>query len=115
MLKKRIIIATIIGFLCGIICWKLATSNGVLPFGVSLSMILGRTLLGFGIGISCLKLSWWLHGLILGVIFSIPMAFGSLMVPENAIFIFIGTIVLGAIYGIIIELVTSVLFKARQS
>ena len=115
MLTKRIMIASIMGVICGIVCWKLASSDGDLAWTISISIILGRMLLGFGIGISAWKMSWWLHGIVMGAIFSIPMAFGSLMNNEQAFFIFIGTIVMGIIYGLIIELVTSVLFKAKQA
>ena len=106
MFTKRMIIATIMGVVSGIVCWRLSTSGGqVMHWSIATSTVLGRVLLGFGIGISAWKLAWWLHGLVLGVIFSIPMAFSSLMAPEQALFVFIGTIVMGAIYGIVIELV----------
>jgi ABC-type multidrug transport system permease subunit len=115
MSVKRVLIATFVGFLCGLICWKMASSNGPMQWQLSVSIILTRTLLGFGIGISSWKLSWWLHGIILGIIFSIPMAFSAMMAPSDQMFIFWGTIIMGAIYGVIIELVTSVIFKARLS
>ena len=115
MSTKRIIIATIMGAICGIICWKMASSNGELPAAIAASIFFSRVLLGFGIGISAWKMSWWLHGIIMGVIFSIPGAFGGLASPEQAVFIFVGTIGMGVIYGVVIELVTTVLFKAKQA
>jgi len=109
---KRIIIATIIGFICGFICMTLASSDPSQPvsLGLKLSIIFSRGITGFMIGISALKLKWWLHGIILGIVGSIPMAFPIMDDPS----IMIGTFVMGIIYGFIIELVTSILFKAKQ-
>jgi hypothetical protein len=111
--SKRVIIATICGIICGFICLGLASSNpdptAQLTTVVKLSIVLGRTMLGFTIAISALRLSWWLHGIVLGIICSIPMAIPVL--PDMNIFV--GTFVMGIIYGVLIELVTSVLFKAK--
>jgi hypothetical protein len=53
----------------------------------------------------------------MGLIFSLPLAFGVLMAPDNPDFsrtsMFISTIVMGMIYGLLIELITTVLFKAK--
>jgi len=46
------------------------------------------------------------------------MAFGAMLAPENPDYnhqmIFISSLVMGVIYGFLIELITSVVFKARQ-
>ena len=115
MNTKRVIIATIMGAICGIICCQLASSNNQLAWSLTASIFFSRVLLGFGIGISNWKMSWWLHGIIMGIIFSIPGAFGGLSSPDQAVFIFVGTIGMGVIYGVVIELVTSILFKASQA
>lgn len=111
---KRVIIATICGIIFGFVCLGLASSNphpeGVLTLTVKLNIILSRTFLGFMIGISALRLNWWLHGIVLGIISSIPMAVAVMDKPS----IMIGTFVMGIIYGVLIELITSVLFKAKQ-
>jgi hypothetical protein len=53
----------------------------------------------------------------MGMIFSFPLAFSGLMAPDNPQYskagMFAMTVVLGMIYGFLIELVTSVIFKAR--
>jgi hypothetical protein len=112
--SKRIVIATICGLICGFICMALASSNPdpatSVSTGLKLSIVLGRTLLGFTIGISALRMSWWLHGISLGIITSMPMAFPIL----DQMPLFIGTFVMGMVYGLLIELVTSVLFKAKS-
>jgi hypothetical protein len=52
---------------------------------------------------------WWLHGIVLGLVASIPMAIPVLHDPK----IYIGTFVMGALYGFLTELITSLLFKAK--
>jgi len=110
--KRRLLIATIFGVISGLICWRLSSSGGPQPWFFALSTILARTLIGFAIGISILKMKWWLHGIIMGFIFSLPMAFQGFYVPGKEMFIFLGTIVMGIIYGFFIELFTTVVFKA---
>jgi hypothetical protein len=116
---KRLIIATISGVVFGFVCFGLASvSPEPLQWQVAVQIILSRTLIGFAIGISRFNFGHWtLHGLIFGLIFSLPLAFSGLMAPENPeyslIGMFIGTVVLGMIYGLLIELITTVLFKAK--
>jgi len=116
---KRIIIATLSGVLFGFVCFGLASSApGELAWPVAIEIIVSRTLIGFAIGISCLSLGHWpLHGLIMGMIFSFPLAFSGLMAPENPEFskvsMFIWTIIFGMIYGVLIEVITSLFFKAK--
>ena len=113
---KRVTIATIFGVICGFICMFLASSDGQLPWALSVSIVTGRTLIGIAIGISALKMKWWLHGPIMGVIFSIPMGFSSMLgagVKFSPAMLFTMTVVMGLIYGFIIELFTTVVFKAK--
>jgi len=115
---KRVIIATLSGVLCGFVCFRLASSGGILPAAIALQIITSRTLIGLAIGISCLRLGHWsIHGLVLGALFSVPLAFSGLMAPDNPEFskssMFVMTIVMGVIYGLVIEVITSLLFKAR--
>jgi len=65
--------------------------------------------MGFTIGVSALRLGWWLHGIVIGIIASIPMAFSVLDKTD----ILISTIIMGLIYGFLTELITSILFKAK--
>jgi hypothetical protein len=110
--RKRLFIATIFGVVSGLVCWILASSEGPTPWFFALSTILSRTLIGFAIGISVLKVRWWLHGITMGMVFSIPMALQGFYVPGKEAFIFLGTIIMGIIYGFFIELFTTVVFKA---
>ena len=110
---KRVIIATICGFFFGLVCMYMASSNPDAAEPLSTAMkwtiIFSRTLMGFTIGVSALRLSWWLHGLFIGAIGSLPMIFPVMDRPA----IIAGTLVMGMIYGLLTELITSVLFKAR--
>ena len=116
---KRIIVATLSGVLFGFVCFGLASSApGELAWPVALQIIVSRTLIGFAIGISCISLGHWsLHGLVMGTIFSLPLAFSGLMAPESPEYskagMFIWTIVLGMLYGLLIEVITSLFFKAK--
>jgi len=118
--RKRIIIATLSGVIFGFVCFGLASSGPTeLPWPVILQIITSRTLIGFAIGISCLSLGHWsIHGLIMGMIFSFPLAFSGLMAPDNPEFtkvsMFVWTIVLGMVYGLLIEVITSFLFRAKM-
>jgi len=111
---KRVLIATSCGLLFGLVCMGFASSNPEsaesLSSIVKWNIVLSRTLMGFMIGISALRLNWWLHGIVLGFISSIPMA----VAVWGRFDIMIGTFVMGMIYGLLTELITSVLFKAKS-
>ncbi len=117
---KRLIIATLSGLLFGFVCFGFACSGGnEIEEWLGLTIIAGRTLLGFGIGISRFPMKHWaIHGIVMGLIFSIPAALGAMMGPEDPamspMMIAISTVVMGLIYGFLIELITTVIFKAKQ-
>jgi K+-transporting ATPase c subunit len=109
---KRVVIATICGVIFGFVCLMLASSNpNPLPNMAKWQIVLGRTMLGFVIGISALRLNWWLHGIVLGFILSIPMAIPVL----NDMKIAVGTMVMGMIYGFLTELIATIIFKAKAA
>ncbi len=118
-LGKRVTIATLSGILFGFVCYGLASSGpAAVPGAVAWQLITSRMLIGFGIGISRLRMGHWsVHGVVLGLLFSVPLAIGSLMAPDSPEFnkgmMFFWTIVMGGIYGFLIELITSVLLKAK--
>ena len=117
---KRIIVATVAGFVLGWICVGFASGGGcqALPLPAMLQILASRTLIGFAIGISCLQLYHWsIHGLVMGAIFSVPLAFGGLMAPENpecsSCAILFCTILMGMLYGLLIEVVATVICKTK--
>jgi hypothetical protein len=116
---KRVTVATLSGVLFGCVCYGFASMGpGELAWPVAVQIIASRTLIGFAIGISCLTIVHWsVHGLLMGVIFSIPLAFSGLMAPASPDYstteMFVWTIVLGMVYGLLIEVITSAIFKAK--
>src|SRR3990172_4515257 len=108
------------GFLTGFICYALASgSPGLLPTPIALQIILSRALAGFVIGISIFRMGHWLiHGAVIGALFSLPLAFSGLMAPGSPEFskttMFAMTLAIGLIYGLLIEFVTTVLFKEKM-
>lgn len=118
--KKRLTVATLSGLGFGFVCYGLASSSGNLPMPIAYQIISERTLIGLAIGISVLKLGHWsLHGLVMGFIFSLPLAFSGLMAPDNPEFsrsaMFVWTIVLGMIYGLLTEVITTKVFRAGRA
>jgi|WetSurSiteA1Bulk_404760.scaffolds.fasta_scaffold254165_1 hypothetical protein len=115
---KRFIVATLSGVLFGFVCFGLASSGPrPLAWPIAVQIILSRTLIGVAIGISRFRFGHWaVHGLVMGLLFSLPLAFGGYMAPENPDFskdlMFFWSLALGTIYGLLIELITTVLFKA---
>jgi hypothetical protein len=120
MKTKRLVISTLLGLVFGFVCYGFASSGqNEISIILALNIILGRTLIGVAIGISRFSCKHWsLHGIIMGFVFSLPAGFGAMLGPENPEFsqtmMLVSTIVMGIIYGFLIELITSVLFKARQ-
>ena len=117
MSYKRAYIANLMGVLAGIACCLLSSSGDPIPLKVLANIFAGRVLIGFVIGISAWKMPWALHGSLMGLIVGIPSALGAMMStnPEFGKYeMFFMTLVMGIIYGFIIELVTSVFFKAKQ-
>lgn len=115
---KRLLIATVSGLLFGFVCFGFACSSGEMPLAVTLQIVASRALIGFAIGISVLNIHWSLHGILMGILFSLPLGFSTLMAPESPEMtkevLFISTIVMGVIYGLLIELITTVFFKAKR-
>ena len=116
---KRLIISTILGLIAGLVCYTFASSgSGEVGLYLTLNIIFARMLIGFGIGISRIKMGHWaIHGLVMGLIFSLPFGFGAMM-GDNPDFtpwsMFLSSVVMGGIYGVVIELITTLVFKARQ-
>lgn len=112
--SKRVVLATLFGFVFGFVCMWLATAKpdaAPLANGIRLSIIMSRALMGFMIGISALRLKWYLHGIILGAVGSIPMAVATIDDPTIAV----SSIVMGIVYGLLIELLTSLVFKSKPA
>ena len=110
---KRVVIATLCGSLFGVICTSLASTNpeSEVSWQIQMTILFSRTLMGFTIGISAFKMRWWLHGIVIGFVTSIPM---TITVMDRTD-IFIGTFVMGMIFGLLTELITTKLFKEKAA
>lgn len=117
MTFKRLYIATLMGVLAGVVCCLMSSSGGPLSLKLLANIFTSRVLIGFVIGISAWKMPWGIHGPLMGLIVGVPAALGAMMgsSPQFGKYeMFFWTLVMGMIYGFVIELVTSRLFKAKQ-
>ncbi len=113
---KRILVATITGLVFGALCYLMLLQSHpstIIPWSGMLAVILSRGVLGFAIGVSACRVNWWLHGIVMGFIFSLPGAFGVVWLGFGRPSL-VWVLILGIIFGFLVELVTSVLFKARM-
>jgi hypothetical protein len=113
---KRVFIATVFGIIAGIICNFLGGlyTEGEITTMLYIYTLANRALIGFVIGISAYKIHWTPHGILMGLIVSIPFTIGTLLGEVAVAFSLIGiliTLMLNAAYGFMIELFTSVVFK----
>ena len=119
MKTKRLVIATLLGLVFGGVCfWFASSGGGEISEILAANIIIGRMLIGVAIGISRFPMKHWaIHGSVMGFVFSIPAGLGAMLGgnPEfSANMMLISTIVMGVIYGFLIELITSVVFKAKM-
>ena len=109
---KRTFWATLLGVIFGIICGFLGKRSGVPMDKVAWAgIIMNRALIGFVIGISGWKINYLLHGILLGFIISLGLSIYPLFTPHA----FKGFIMLsigGIVWGFLIELLTTKVFKA---
>jgi hypothetical protein len=98
---KRLIIATVLGILCGLFCMYGTITKFPGEFGtlMLIGIVYNRTLIGIVIGISDnIDLHPALRGAIIGIVVSMAMAI------FNAAWIVVG---FGLVYGVLIDVVTS--------
>jgi len=74
-------------------------------------ILANRTLIGFVIGVSPFRMYRAFHGIMMGTIVGLPFAAGCLL-EQNNLETALAALVLGAVYGLIVELFTTVVFKA---
>ena len=108
---RRLGISTLLGIVMGLLCWMGGAKAGLaFTGGMVAGTILNRAFIGFVIGISALNWQYLAHGAVIGVIGSLPMAAFS---PNTRGSVMI--LVAGAIWGLLIELITTKVFKAPMS
>lgn len=110
--QKRVICTTIWGIIFGFIFWTLSMRCWPAPASGIVSFILLYAVMGFVIGISAWRIRWWIHGFLMGLIISLPSGFGAAIWKGCGWFIPI--VVTGIVVGFLIELLTTVAFKAEM-
>ena len=116
MYAKRFWLCLILGIIAGLICaWTgYAHTPEEIRTMVFLTAVLNRAFIGFVLGVSAWKMGWALHGIVIGLIGTLPMSFPLLFSAQAGIFPFISYTIAGIVWGFLIELVTSVVFKAKM-
>ena len=114
MNKKRIIIATTIGLLCGLFCVygtmmmvdKGELDSQLVTMGFLAFIVFNRMLIGFVIGVGDkIKLNCVLRGALIGAVVSLMMGIFSLLKGDIAdTLVVIG---FGVVYGIIVDVVAT--------
>jgi hypothetical protein len=110
MNTKRIAIAAVFGLVCGCICLALGHFLGKAEVTLLwvLSGLVNRTAMGFAIGTSGVKGNVFVRGAIYGLVLSVGPALASGFGADK----FIPYCVAGTIYGVLIDALTSKVFKA---
>ncbi|MFX1589734.1 MAG: hypothetical protein ACFFC1_16415 [Promethearchaeota archaeon] len=108
---KRIVVSVIFGIIAGFICFIGALLLG-LPIDVLrfIVILVNRTLIGFVIGISRLRMNWVLHGILIGEVVGLPFFLYDITMGVDLIIV-IGVLFINALFGIMIEFFTTVVFK----
>jgi hypothetical protein len=113
MENKRLLICTLGGIIAGIIC----STGGLLSGNISeftffaiAPAFFNRLMLGFIIGISCLKLNYLFHGMVMGLSVSLITSIPFLEANIKGFMFFT---IAGIIYGLLIELFATKVFKAK--
>ncbi len=108
MNTKRIVIASALGFMFGIICLMLDRFVGTGRISIP-SALFNRTLMGSVIGTTGVTANAWLRGGIYGLLLSVGPALAGAFAPPTLV----PYCVAGTIYGVLIDGLTSQAFKAR--
>jgi hypothetical protein len=111
---NRIAIATILGVIAGAACMLGLMSMGVRMTAIlAIWILLNRTVMGFVIGISGLRLHWAFHGPLMGLIVGSIFSYAAFLMHQPTLVV-AGTLVGSLIFGFLIELFTTVVFKRPQ-
>ncbi len=114
MSKKRLIICIIGGIVAAFLCVMGMKSSGRIELSTSIMMasIGNRILIGFVIGVSSWKINYLLHGTLIGLI--VTLSSSLVMLPDNMSGFWMYTIA-GLVYGLLIELFATKVFKAPMA
>jgi len=112
-MTKRVIITTILGLIAGILCYIGTKSSTQIEYNLAMTIenIFNRMIIGFLIGVSGWKMDWAIHGITMGFIGGSPLWLASIQSGINALIIML---IASIVWGILIELITTKVFKAPQ-
>ena len=111
---KRLAITTVLGVIAGFLSlWYLRGAYGILPMAEEAMVVLSWSVLGFALGLSAWKINWVGHGILMGIIFSLPQAFAFLWNGGGATG-FWGWLATGLVVGFLIELITIPILHTRR-
>jgi hypothetical protein len=114
---RRILLATGLGAIFGFQNWWLAEYG----FAVSLPwcgpawILLSHVSLGFSVGATAGSTCWWKRGFVLGLVFSIPSAFGALALGLRWAPYGVAAITGGLVVGLLIALIADALFPRTRT
>jgi len=105
MTGKRVIACTLFGFIAGILCWLAGKYGSGMEFTtpVILGIILNRAFIGFTLGVSGWRTNWAFHGVVIGLVGTLPLAVYALSDPCG-LRGFLLLEVAGGVWGLLIEL-----------
>ena len=114
---RRILLATGLGAIFGFQSWGLAECG----FAVSIPwyglawILLSNVFLGFSIGATAGSTCWWKRGFVLGLVFSIPSAFGARALGLRWAPYGVAAIIGGLVVGLVIALIADALFPGTRT
>lgn len=108
MTGKRVLACTLFGIIAGILCWLGMQYMGKAPpealkTPFILGIILNRAFIGFTLGISGWRTNWAFHGVVIGLVGSLPLSVYALGSP-NGLTGFLLLELAGGVWGFLIEL-----------
>jgi hypothetical protein len=107
MTGKRVIACTLFGIIAGILCWLASQYGGAAAITFTTPLILGiilnRAFIGFTLGISGWRTHWAFHGVVIGLVGSLPLSVYALGSP-NGLTGFLLMELAGGVWGLLIEL-----------
>ena len=112
MNRKRLLVCILGGVLSAIFCImgkQIVYGFPEITWRVVGDTMANRLLLGFIIGISCWKINYLLHGALLGLFVSLSVSIGLL--PDKIFGFFLYTSA-GVFYGIMIDWLAAIVFRA---
>ena len=115
MYEKRLWVCVLGGMISAVICLvgrQILFGFPKVTWENIAATVANRLLLGFAIGISCWRINYLLHGAVLGLIFSLSVSIGFLSINILAFFLYTTA---GILYGLVIEWLSTDVFKAPMN